>query len=124
MKKTIIAGAVSLLPVLAFAQNQGFQSIGSSIDSLSRLLNQLIPLVIGIAVLLFLIGILQYITAGGDEEKRAAARGMIIFGIIALFVMTAVWGFVRILGNTFFGGQNLTAPPSTPGVPLSNTVNR
>ncbi len=118
MKKIITAGAAFLLPALAFAQTN-FTSFAASIDSINRIINALIPLVIGIAVLLFLIGILQYVTAGGDEEKRAAARGMIIFGIIALFVMVTVWGFVRILANTFFAGQDYTLPPGAPQAPAT-----
>lgn len=115
MKKKIIAvAAVVLLPVLAFAQGNNFTSLNASIDSVNRIINAVIPVVIGIAVLLFLVGILQYVTAGGDEEKRAAARGMIIFGIIALFVMVTVWGFVRILANTFFSGTDYTLPPGSP----------
>lgn len=114
MKKFIIGAGASLLPVFALAAD--FTSFESSIDSINRLINALIPVVIGIAVLLFLIGILQYVTAGGDEEKRAAARGLIIFGIIALFVMVAVWGFVRILTKTFFGNNDYTIAPGAPQV--------
>ncbi len=114
MKKTIIAGSSFLLPLLALGAD--FSNFDSSINSLTSIINSLIPLVIGIALLLFLIGILQYVTAGGDEEKRAAARGLIIFGIIALFVMVAAWGFVKILTSTFFGNTNYTSPPGIPYV--------
>lgn len=115
MKKFII-GASGFLPVLVFAQTN-FSSLSASIVSINNIINALIPLIIGIAVLLFLIGVLQYVTAGGDEEKRAAARGMIIFGIIALFVMVTVWGFVRILANTFFSGTDYTIAPGAPLAP-------
>ncbi|MES2060261.1 MAG: hypothetical protein V4438_04490 [Patescibacteria group bacterium] len=91
-----------------------FTTIERSLQSVSSLINMLIPIVISIALLLFLIGIVQYVTAGGDEEKRAAARGMIIFGIIALFVMVSVWGFVNILAKSFFNGQVTSVPVYTP----------
>lgn len=92
-----------------------FTSIFSSLDTITGLINRLIPLIISIALVLFLIGIVQFVTAGGDEEKRAAARGMIIFGIIALFVMVSVWGFVNILAKTFFGsGSSAVAPQYVP----------
>ena len=92
-----------------------FTSIFSSLDTVTGLINRLIPLIISIALVLFLIGIVQFVTAGGDEEKRAAARGMIIFGIIALFVMVSVWGFVNILAKTFFGtGSSAVAPTYIP----------
>jgi uncharacterized membrane protein len=88
-----------------------FTSIFSSLDTITGLINRLIPLIISIALVLFLIGIVQFVTAGGDEEKRTAARGMIIFGIIALFVMVSVWGFVNILAKTFFGEGGSTVAP-------------
>ncbi len=121
MKKTILGGSIvgisALLPMLAFGALD-FTDINSSINSVTGIINSLIPVIIGIALLLFLIGILQYVTAGGDEEKRAAARGLIIFGIIALFVMVAAWGFVKILTSTFFGNSNYSAPPNLPYAPI------
>ncbi len=114
MKKIIISAGTFFLPVLAFAVD--FRNFENAIESVNVLISRLIPVIIGIALLLFLIGILQYVTAGGDEEKRAAARGLIIFGIIALFVMVAVWGFVRMLTSTFFQGTDFTRPPGAPEV--------
>ncbi len=115
MKKFLLA-VVALVPGLSMAQGNNFGSIEAAIVSVSNIISSIIPLVIGIALLLFLIGVLKYVTAGGDEEARAAARGMIIFGIIALFVMTAVWGFVRILQTSIFG-QNEDFATQAPGFP-------
>lgn len=95
-----------------------FGTLDAALASISNFIDRLIPLIISIALILFLIGIVQYVTAGGDEEKRSAARGMIIFGIIALFVMVSVWGFVNILSRTFFAGQNVAAPDQIPRVVL------
>ena len=97
-------------PLLALAQtpqgqntySAGFGNVGNSIYTIKGIINSLIPLIIGVAVLVFLWGLVQYVTAGADEEKKAAARGIIIYGIIIIFVMTAVWGFVGILGSTLF----------------------
>lgn len=36
-----------------------------------------------------------------NEEKRGEARTSIIYGIIGLFIMISIWGFVNILANTF-----------------------
>lgn len=98
-----------------------FNDFDAALNTITSWIDRLIPLVISIALILFLIGIVQFVTAGGDEEKRAAARGMIIFGIIALFVMVSVWGFVNILSRTFFGNQGATIrPASVPSVALPN----
>src|SRR3989344_8060233 len=124
--KAIIASSVLLLPVASLAalgdvggnlggsQSTGFSNIQSSVATLTGVINQLIPFIISIGLLVFLIGVVQYVSAGGDEEKRTAARGMIIFGIIALFVMVSVWGFVNILTKTFFSGQATQGPVTIP----------
>lgn len=63
----------------------------------------IIPLLISIGLIIFLAGVIRFVSAGDDEEKRQGGRQMMIFGIIALFVMVGVWGFVNMLSNTFFG---------------------
>lgn len=61
-----------------------------------------VPFLIGLGLVLFLIGVVNYVRAGDNEEKRQAGRDLMIFGIVALFVMVGVWGLVKILYNTFF----------------------
>ncbi len=63
----------------------------------------IIPVLISIGLIIFLAGVVKFVTAGDNEEKRQGGRQMMIFGIIALFVMVAVWGFVNLLSNTIFG---------------------
>lgn len=101
MKKILASLSVALLPVLTFAQSSGFTSLDDSLSTISNFMNRLIPFVIGLAALIFIIGLIQFVTSGGDEEKRKAARDTIIWGIIIIFVMTSVWGLVGILGSTF-----------------------
>ena len=90
------------------------KDIGTLFDFAKCLLSEsVIPFVIGLGVLLFLIGVLQYVAAGDNEEKREASRNMMIYGIIAIFVMVSVWGFVKMLSTTFgFDYALPTLPPS------------
>lgn len=107
IKKYSIATSSLLFPLTAFAQN----AASDFIERLSDLLNQIIPFLILIATVVFLWGVLKWITAGGDEEKRAEGRAFIINGIIGLAIMIGVWGFVNILINFVFPeGTNLNIP--------------
>ena len=36
-----------------------------------------------------------------DEDKQKEARGVMLYGVIVLFVMVAVWGLVNVLLNGF-----------------------
>ncbi len=80
------------------------------VDFVRYLINQSVILIIGLAVLLFIIGLLKYILAAGDADQVKEARGYIIFGLIAIFIMFSVWGLVNLLHGFFFGGSTLTGP--------------
>lgn len=117
MKKlTIVAlGAVLALPGVVSAQAGG--GIGSGVygllDFARNLINQLIPFIIALTVLVFLWGIFKYVLAT-DADSRKEAQGYMIWGVIALFVMVSVWGLVNILVRT----TNLdNVAPKAPGVP-------
>lgn len=55
----------------------------------------------GFALLVFLYGVLMYIINSGDESKRKESIQYIVYGVIGLFVIISVWGLVNILSGTF-----------------------
>ncbi len=69
--------------------------------TIQGMVEAIVPLLITIALVVFIWGIIQYITAGADEEKRSAARSVILYGVIGLFAIVSVWGLVAIIQNTF-----------------------
>ena len=83
----------------------------------NNILNPVIGLLVGIAVLLFIWGVLKYVNKGGDEKEREKAIQLIVWGIISIFVMLSVWGLVGILTGTFFPGGSPTPP--IPKLPTS-----
>jgi fumarate reductase subunit D len=86
-------------------------------DILSRitvLLNKnVIPLLMVTATAVFMWGIVRYITAGGNEERIAEARKYIVYGIISLAVIVAVWGLVALLFHFVFQ-KGLDPAPTIP----------
>lgn len=119
MKKFVYSAVSFLFPVVAFAQTLNFEQLNTPITGLGNIINRLIPLIIGAAVLVFLWGVLKYVISGDNEEKRADAKWFMIWGIVALFVMVSVWGLVRILQNTL-GVSSSSGAPGFPQVPGSN----
>lgn len=65
-----------------------------------------VPFLIGLALILFLAGVVKFVSSGDNEEARQGGRNMMLFGIISLFVMVSVWGFVNILSQSFFGSDS------------------
>ena len=70
-------------------------------------------LIVGLALLYFLVGVFKYIQSVDNEEKRKEGTAMMTYGIIALFVMVSVWGLVNVLKNTFELSDDPIKPPST-----------
>lgn len=100
MKKYLALIAVLVAPIIAFGADFNLRS-GGIVTNLTAIINQLIPFIIGIAVFIFIVGLIRYVNAGGDEDKIKAARNTIIWGLIIIFVMFSAVGIVNILNNTF-----------------------
>jgi hypothetical protein len=62
-----------------------------------------IPLLVGLALLIFLLGLARFLFHFGNEEARRAGKDMMLYGTVGLFVMVAVWGLVNILTVTVLG---------------------
>ena len=114
MSKYTAAGfaalAVFVFPMVASAQGGG---VANLVREAGGLIQGLIPIVIGLAVLVFLWGVLKYVIAASDDAK-AEGKSFMLWGIIALFVMVSVWGLVNILRETL---QLNPATPPAPGIP-------
>lgn len=109
----VVAGVLAALPLVTFAQNSG-AGVFNILNLFSRIVSALIPIVIGIAVLMFLWGVLKYVTAS-DEDGQKEARTTMISGIVVLFVMVSIWGLVNILGDTLSLNKTAPPPPQIPG---------
>ena len=122
--KSLIPVGLMLIPFAAGAEN--VENVEDIIGVVNSILNKLILLLIGIAVIIFSIGYIKYITAGEDPEKIAAGRNMMIYGIIGLFVMVSVWGLVNVISGTFDVGTGsiLQVPGITPDTTGGGTIYR
>ena len=109
------------IPLLAYAAIDP-SAVSNSITitaiftRLTQVFNLIIPFLVLLATVIFLYGILKYITAGGDEKKLEEAKSVIVWGVLALAVMLTAWGFVKVLIDAIFGTENL---PPLPGPDLT-----
>ncbi len=63
----------------------------------SEILNPVIALMFGLATAYFIYGILVYIWNPDNEEARDSGRRTMLWGIIGMFIMVAVFGIMRFL---------------------------
>lgn len=89
-----------LAPMAVFAQgNPDLSNVETLLRSIGNLVDIALPIVVGIALLGFFWGLAQYVFAAGDEGKKDDAKRHMIWGVVALFVMVAVWGLVAFVGS-------------------------
>ena len=65
----------------------------------TQILNPIIGLLIAIAVVFFLYGVLEFIMGADNAEKRETGKQHMIWGIIGLFIMVAVFGIMNLLAS-------------------------
>ena len=100
-------GAVALLPYVVLAQD-----LNAVVNKLTTQLNSIPGLLVGLAIILFLWGVLKYIMAGSEGDVKEAVQ-MILWGLVAIFVMLSVWGLVNVLSGTIgigTGGGKISPP--------------
>ena len=110
---SIIGFAALAVPVVAQAQN--IESVTSLISSL---VNYSIGILIGVAIIAFFWGLISYMfKTKGDQEGRKTATNLMVWGILAIFIMLSVFGLVRLLQNTFgVGGGSLQQVGGAPSI--------
>jgi len=69
--------------------------IESIINAFDTWVGLLVPVLIGLAVVVFFVGLVKYIR-GGAETKASAISSM-VWGVIAIAVMVSIWGLVGLL---------------------------
>lgn len=103
--KSIIAStAFFTFPALLFAQSRVAKQPGTLkelICNIVRLLLDAVPFIVVFALILFFWGLIKYVSNGDNEEKRSAGIKMMIYGIVGLFIMIAVWGILKIMVASF-----------------------
>jgi hypothetical protein len=63
----------------------------------------LIPLVFSLALLLFFWGMVKYIWSEGQGKEEG--KKFMIWGVVALFVMSSIWGIIYFIGEELMPGQ-------------------
>ncbi|MEK9175017.1 MAG: hypothetical protein AAB795_00320, partial [Patescibacteria group bacterium] len=80
----ITGSILALAPLFVYAEEVIEETFFTKVAGFT---NDAIGILLGIATLVFLVGVIQYVIAGGDEKKTAAAKQYMLYGIIGLVVM-------------------------------------
>jgi len=67
-----------------------------------QIVNPLITLMFAVAVVFFIYGVVEFISASDNEEARTTGKQHMIWGIIGIFIMVSVWGIMNVLKNFWY----------------------
>ena len=103
-----------------FFTNIAYASVDSVIHSVNELIiNPLIVFLFALALVYFLFGVFTFISNQENEEKKTSGKKHMIWGIIGITIMLAVWTLLHIILDTF----NITGIKPEQGTVILNKYN-
>lgn len=80
-------------------------SIITLMKSVNRvIINPIIIFLFALAVVYFIYGLMKYLLSPDNEEVRQSSKSHMLWGVIGMFIMVAVFGIMTLLLNTL--GEN------------------
>lgn len=108
------------IPSVAFAAVTG-NDLFQIFDIIGELIKTATPIAASLALLAFFWGLAMYVGfpthyfGEGDHKKKTEARTVMLWGIIALFVILSIFGIVGVLQETFgLQNESIPLPSATP----------
>ena len=102
-----------LVPGIVFAMN-----VFEVLDLFIYYITAIVPILISVAIMVFFWGIVKFIAHAYDEKAVAEGKQLIIWGLVGIFVIVALWSIVGYVQSSF--GLNLSNRAAT--VPFVTTT--
>ena len=99
---------LTLLPAIASAQPYLGKTSGILLSAQNIVQETLIPIAFTLSLLYFFWGVAKYIKSEGDGKEEG--KKIMIWGIVALFVISSVWGLVYWLRAELGLGDTTSLP--------------
>lgn len=64
------------------------------------IINPIIILLFGVAVLVFVYGIFEYVKGAGSDDARSTGSKHMVAGLVGLFIMISAFGIINLIVNT------------------------
>lgn len=79
------------------------ENFADLVDTFIGLISLLVPLVFALTLVVIIWKVIDaWILNAGEESKVEEGKNVVIVGIIALVVMSAIWGILAILQSSLF----------------------
>ena len=74
--------------------------LNTLVGTLIGLINTIIPVLVGIAMLIFFFGLGRYVYESSDAHGHTQGKELIVWGLIAMFVLVSVWGILAVVRSS------------------------
>lgn len=102
MKKTNLIIFSFIIPLFSNAATIEGDNFKEVVRSVAMFISQSVtPTLVALSLLWFLFGLAQFIRSAGNSEAVEEGKKKMLYGVIGLFVIVAIWGLVGVLRNTF-----------------------
>ena len=76
-------------------------SVATLMKSVNRvIINPIIILLFALALVIFIYGLIKYLLSPDNEEVRKSSKSHMLWGVVGMFIMVAVFGIMTIILNT------------------------
>jgi Type IV secretion system pilin len=109
IKYSLLIFALILIPLSVFGQTVTINNPLNTNDILvvlGRIINWIFTIAISIAVIMYIVAGLRFVTAAGEPEKISTAKRMALWTSIGLGIAIAAKGIVALVGEIL--GVNIT----------------
>lgn len=103
-----------------FVTNVAHANVDSFISNVNdNIINPLIVLLFGLAVVYFLFGVFQFIANQENEQKKTDGKNHMLWGVIGIVIMMGVFTILNIVMDTF-GIEGINIEEGTVELPEYN----
>ena len=67
---------------------------------ISGIIYPIVEIAFGVALVVFVYGVLRLVLNASDEEVRSSAKNSILWGTVGMFIMVSAWGIIYLVSNT------------------------
>ncbi len=101
-------------------QNPSLGNVVILIQQVGKVVGLITPIIFALAIIYFFWGLAKFVLAAGDDEARSQGKKIMLWGVVALFVMVSVYGLIKFLGNALDVEQGLDV--ELPNIPMPTTT--
>lgn len=81
----------------------------------TQIVKPIITILIVLATIVFIIGLIKLLLNAKDSKKLEEGRKLMLWGIIGLFAIVAMWGLVTVIQRSFgINEDSIPAPDDLP----------